>query len=342
MAQGLLGLPPGLRGYRAGEFDALQRGQNSFGVTSGLLGLVGQNRQLSMQEQTQPLQLELLRQQVENARNPTPTRVDLGGSIGLFNRAGQKIGEIPKTATPDAMMRERGSMERHIIPSGSAVLGERGAQSRHDTPSAGARLQANVSMRGQDLTNQRSRDANAIAAEGKINDRVMSIRKEFNDVPEVKNFRTVIPIVESAKTSPDTPAGDLNLIYAVGKVLDPTSVVREGEMSLVIKSGSPLERFKGVVNYIQGGGRLTPQLRQELTTMLDGRVGELQRGYNSARELYGRSAAAQGLPQDQIFMENTYGRRGADAGKTPPVGAVIDGYRFKGGDPSNRSSWEKI
>jgi hypothetical protein len=34
-------------------------------------------------------------------------------------------------------------------------------------------------------------------------------------------------------------------------------------------------------------------------------------------------------------------RAGGGASGAPKVGEVIDGYRFKGGDPSQESSWER-
>jgi hypothetical protein len=61
---------------------------------------------------------------------------------------------------------------------------------------------------------------------------VAELRKEFNALPEVKAYRDIIPVVEAARSSPDTRAGDLQLAYAVGKVLDPNSVVREGEFKM--------------------------------------------------------------------------------------------------------------
>jgi hypothetical protein len=132
---------------------------------------------------------------------------------------------------------------------------------------------------------------------------VSDLRKEFNALPEVKNYRTVVPIVQSIQNAKDTQAGDLDFIYAVGKILDPESVVREGEMNLVIKTGSPLERFKGAVSGVMGGGRLTPTIRNNLLQMLNSRVGEIKRGYDSAESMYRRNAERRGLPTDEIFMD---------------------------------------
>jgi hypothetical protein len=137
-------------------------------------------------------------------------------------------------------------------------------------------------------------------------ERIQSLRKEFNDVQDVKNYKTVLPIIESARNAPDNPAGDLDLIYSVGKILDPTSVVREGEMNLVIKSGSPIQRFQGTVNYITSGrGRLPAAQRAELLAMLDGRVGQIKAGYDNAVSMYTKSAQAEGLPLDQIIQQTT-------------------------------------
>lgn len=166
-----------------------------------------------------------------------------------------------------------------------------------------AREGQRVTMRGQNMTDARMRDANDVARTGAIGKGTTDLRKEFNDLPEVKSFKTVIPVLKSVQNAPDTTAGDLDFIYGVGKILDPTSVVREGEMNLVIKSGSPIERALGAMGYVVGRGRLTPAMRAKLVGMLEGRVGEIESQYNAARQTYERAADSTGLPKDQIFTE---------------------------------------
>lgn len=145
----------------------------------------------------------------------------------------------------------------------------------------------------------------------RMDQNIDNIRKEFNSRAEVKKFVEVVPIIRSIQTAKDTAAGDLDFIYGVGKILDPESVVREGEMALVMKSGSPLERFKGEVNRVMGGGRLTPQTRTQLLQMLQSRVGELDKNYQSARSVYEGIATRRGLPASEIFTD--YGPIGGGA-----------------------------
>jgi hypothetical protein len=130
---------------------------------------------------------------------------------------------------------------------------------------------------------------------------VDSLRKEFNGLDAVKNFSSVRPIVESARKAPDTPQGDFALIYGVGKVLDPGSVVREGEMNLVIKAGSPAQRVESYLRSLQGKGRLSPDMRKELQVILDQRAGEYEKGYQSARSTYEGIAKQRGHDSSQIF-----------------------------------------
>jgi hypothetical protein len=186
-----------------------------------------------------------------------------------------------------------------MIPTGNVVQGSQPPQARPLTP---------------------KQQAEKVA---KAPERIQSLRKEFNDVQDVKNYKTVLPIIESARNAPDNPAGDLDLIYSVGKILDPTSVVREGEMNLVIKSGSPIQRFQGTVNYITSGrGRLPAAQRAELLAMLDGRVGQIKAGYDNAVSMYTKSAQAEGLPLDQIIQET---------GKQTfvPAGTSMKGWSIK-------------
>lgn len=155
---------------------------------------------------------------------------------------------------------------------------------------------------------------------------VSALRKEFNGLQEVQNYKAAAPVIQSARNAPDTPAGDLDLIYAVGKVLDPNSVVREGEMALVIKSGSPMQRFEGAARYIMAGkGRLPPGQRAELLALLNGRTKQLEEGYKASRATYERAADAGGLPKDQIFSDVDAGvPKGPAAGAAPAAGRVVE------------------
>jgi hypothetical protein len=170
------------------------------------------------------------------------------------------------------------------------------------TATPGDMLSAETTRRGQNMTDTRSKEANTIAQGGRAREDADNLRKEFNAHPAVKNFSDIAPIYNAALKAPDTPAGDFALIYGVGKILDPGSVVREGEMGMVIKSGSPAERVNGFLQYLQGNGRLTPQMRKELNAMLGNAVGERETVYKQARSTYEGLATERGYDPAKIFV----------------------------------------
>lgn len=71
--------------------------------------------------------------------------------------------------------------------------------------------------------------------------------------------------VQAAATA-DTPAGDMSLIFGFMKVLDPGSIVKEGEFATVENSAGIPERIRGVYNRILRGERLTPEQRQDFSS----------------------------------------------------------------------------
>jgi len=128
-----------------------------------------------------------------------------------------------------------------------------------------------------------------------------SLRKEFNSLPNVKAYKEVLPLVESAKKAPDTGYGDLQLIYTVGKVLDPGSVVREGELSLVIKSGSVMENILGTTRLqLAGKGRISPDMRRKMVEMLNERVNAYGQAYKSEFDQYSEYAKEAGFDPEMI------------------------------------------
>jgi hypothetical protein len=107
---------------------------------------------------------------------------------------------------------------------------------------------------------------------------VAEIRKEFNALPEVKAYRDIIPVVEAARSAPDTRAGDMQLAYAVGKVLDPNSVVREGEFKMA--QDVPRRRREVLGEVEVGRERHRPHARRRRAPA---REDARQRGERSAR-----------------------------------------------------------
>jgi len=230
----------------------------------------------------------------------------------------KEVRQVVRNGTPaDLVIYKDGTHQ--VLPYGSAVkqeladfggskaawnpiTGQVGAQYGKSV-SPDAALSARTQIRGQDMTDARARDANAVSAGNKMQDISHSLRKEFNAIPEVQAYRSILPIVESARNAPDTPAGDFALIYGVGKALDPNSVVREGEMNMVIKSGSPAQRVEGYLRHLNGKGRLTPEMRKQLTAVLDQRAGEYASQYEAQKAAYTGIAEKSGIGPDQIFAD---------------------------------------
>lgn len=163
----------------------------------------------------------------------------------------------------------------------------------------------NITMRGQNMTDARARDLNAITQGNAAQTKTAELRKEFNALPQVKAYGEVQPVLQSARESMgiDSAAADLNLIYAAAKIFDPTSVVRESETTMVMNSGSPAQRFLGQFNYVAGGGRLTPEARKALMAQVESRGRGYESGYKAARTAYEGVAKKQGIPAEDVFVE---------------------------------------
>ncbi|MBA3493115.1 MAG: hypothetical protein H0T87_03040 [Gammaproteobacteria bacterium] len=171
-----------------------------------------------------------------------------------------------------------------------------GEQQRHNQAGEGvaqAHLGVAQARLGQDESQFARSEAGKFAradarlqAEGGAQD--TRLRQEFNLLPEVKNYKTVIPIVQSAREAVDidTPAADMNLVYAAAKVMDPESVVRESETEMVVKSGSPAQQWLGQWEYIKGGGRLTPATRRQLMNEVESRAKGHENLYTGTLEQY--------------------------------------------------------
>lgn len=172
---------------------------------------------------------------------------------------------------------------------------------------------------------------------------VAPLRKEFRSLESVKAYETIVPLIKSAAKAPDSGYGDLQLIYTVGKILDPGSVVREGELALTIKAGTMMSQLFGAGRFQLGkGGRIPPAQRQQIMEMLKERAGEYKNMYDRDYQTYTQYAEGSGISPYEVVGAHPDGESGSGRGAVPSVGEVVDGYRFKGGDPSKQASWEQV
>ena len=136
-------------------------------------------------------------------------------------------------------------------------------------------------------------------------DDVQSARKEFTALPQVKSFAdqtTAYGRIISSIADP-SPAGDLSLIFNYMKVLDPGSVVREGEFATAQNAGSIDDRTRGLYNRIISGERLSEAQRADFADRATRLYSGAEQQYRSIADQYGQFAAAAGLPAEQVIPD---------------------------------------
>lgn len=160
------------------------------------------------------------------------------------------------------------------------------------------------------------------------------LRKEFRGLQSVKDYETALPLIQSAATAPDNGYGDLQLIYSVGKILDPGSVVREGELALTMAAGSPLQRIIGSTRFTtEQGGRLTPQQREQIMGMLQERVGAYKQAYERDFNQYAEYAQEAGFDPTMVVGSHAESAYAQPPQATKEIGGktyvMIDGQWYE-------------
>lgn len=130
------------------------------------------------------------------------------------------------------------------------------------------------------------------------------LRDEFQGSVVVKNYRDITPIMESMKDAATRPsrAADLNMVYALAKIMDPGSVVREGEMIMVNNTQGIGDRLAGMINSLNGGATLTPEARARILEEAQSRYKGLEQNYKALEDHYGGMADRFGLRREDVIV----------------------------------------
>lgn len=128
-------------------------------------------------------------------------------------------------------------------------------------------------------------------------------RKEYSE--QTKNFQEVKEAYNRTLSAQPNAVGDISLIFSYMKMLDPASVVREGEFATAQNAGGIDDKVRNLYNKTVNGQRLTDSQRNSFK-------GQAEKLYKAAgeresvvRDGIGRIAKGYGLNTDNIFYTQT-------------------------------------
>lgn len=166
-----------------------------------------------------------------------------------------------------------------------------------------------------------SRDRSAV---GSLRSQFLRESKEFSDISN-----RISNVVAGAKDP--TAAGDLSLIFSYMKMLDPTSVVREGEFATAANTGSIPDRVVAQYNRVINGERLSSDIRNDFVKRSFQIYDAQKRNQAQREEEFRRLAAAQGLDPSQAVIRI----------ESPVISSGLDGQSDGGAPPQQNTPQNK-
>lgn len=106
-----------------------------------------------------------------------------------------------------------------------------------------------------------------------------------------------------AATQNPSAAGDMSLVFAYMKMLDPTSSVREGEQASAQNAGSIPERVRAAYNKAVSGQRFTPEQRADFIAQARRLAEQSQRELQPVLRRYRDRASAGGVDAGMIVFD---------------------------------------
>lgn len=155
--------------------------------------------------------------------------------------------------------------------------------------------------RGQDLGNQRTGQQISQSDTRGVNfSDERSLANDYIGLPAVRDYNAIAPSVQAARRVRAGGAGDLDLVYAFAKIMDPGSVVREGEVQMSENTGGLGDRVHGYLQGLRNGQRLPNNVRQNLLAEIENRVSQYRSAYQQFRKQYWNRAERYGFDPESV------------------------------------------
>jgi hypothetical protein len=142
-----------------------------------------------------------------------------------------------------------------------------------------------------------------------------SLRKEWTSLTtDLRSINDSLGRMRASSQDNSGP-GDIAMVYSYMKMLDPTSVVREGEYATAEQTAGLPQQVVGLYNKMLTGERLTPQQRQQFLASAEIIAKDKSARFDAVRGQYTNIARAAGLDPARVMLDE--GQPGGSA--TPDV-----------------------
>lgn len=149
------------------------------------------------------------------------------------------------------------------------------------------------------------------------------LRKEFNSLPEVKDFSTISNSYANLLSSASDMSGPgaIATIFNTMKVLDPGVAVMEGDVQLIRNSGGQAAKLAGLYESVLNGNPLPESVRRDLVRQATNIFNNRKKQYDALAEQYKVIAQSAGAEPTRVVVP----RPSVGGGRTTPNASMPTG-----------------
>lgn len=153
-----------------------------------------------------------------------------------------------------------------------------------------------------------------------------ALRDDYRAEPVVKGYQEIRNVYNRSKaylnrigSGRGAPVGDIGLVFALAKINDPTSVVREQEFAQIAQSGGYGQQFKNLVSQAQGRG-FDPATRRQLVAEIESAYRAFESTYRQTQQDYVNLARRNGVDPGDVVLgwQESEGAGGDAPNNSPP------------------------
>jgi hypothetical protein len=132
-------------------------------------------------------------------------------------------------------------------------------------------------------------------------DRASALKFQDDYARDSKPYLTMREAYQRVKAAKPDAAGDLSLIFAYMKILDPNSVVREQEFANAQNAAGVPARVRNLYNQVMEGVRLNPEQRSQFQSQAEALFEGAKTNQRGVRKTYGDRARQWKIPENMVL-----------------------------------------